>query len=190
MLLDLRYPGSHLLGADAGLALDALLAEANLAPGDVVYSGSGLIGYGELIIVKHDERWLSAYGHNRRRRVSEGDSVTAGQHIADMGRNDHNEQVLHFEIRSNGRPVNPLDHRMRMLAALECVDWVLPFEEDTPERLICEVLPDILVKGWDNDPDKIPGGDCVRQNGGEVRVLSYVAGVSTTEIIGTIRGQS
>ena len=61
---------------------------------------------------------------------------------------------------------------------------------DEPTRLICEILPDILVKGGDNDPDKIPGGDCVRENGGEVRVLSYVDGVSTTEIIGTIRDRS
>jgi len=94
------------------------------------------------------------------------------------------------KLKGEDRPVNPLEHRMRMLAALECVDWVLPFEEETPERLICEVLPDILVKGGDNDPDRIPGGDCVRENGGEVRVLSYVEGVSTTEIIGTIRGRS
>ena len=93
-------------------------------------------------------------------------------------------------LKGEDRPVNPLAHRMRMLAALECVDWVLPFEEETPTRLICEVLPDILVKGGDNDPDKIPGGDCVRENGGEVRVLSYVEGVSTTEIIGTIRGRT
>ena len=94
------------------------------------------------------------------------------------------------KLKGEDRPVNPLEHRMRMLAALECVDWVLPFEEETPTRLICEVLPDILVKGGDNDPDKIPGGDCVRENGGEVRVLSYVEGVSTTEIIGTIRGRT
>ncbi|UCB53868.1 MAG: bifunctional D-glycero-beta-D-manno-heptose-7-phosphate kinase/D-glycero-beta-D-manno-heptose 1-phosphate adenylyltransferase HldE [Thiotrichales bacterium] len=94
------------------------------------------------------------------------------------------------KLKGEDRPVNPLAHRMRMLAALECVDWVLPFEEDTPTRLICEVLPDILVKGGDNDPDKIPGGNCVREHGGEVRVLSYVEGVSTTEIIGTIRGRS
>ena len=94
------------------------------------------------------------------------------------------------KLKGEDRPVNPLQHRMRMLAALECVDWVLPFEEETPTRLICDVLPDILVKGGDNDPDTIPGGDCVRDNGGEVRVLSYVEGVSTTEIIGTIRGNS
>ena len=94
------------------------------------------------------------------------------------------------KLKGEDRPVNPVEHRMRMLAALECVDWVLPFEEETPTQLICQVLPDILVKGGDNDPDKIPGGDCVRENGGEVRVLSYVEGVSTTEIIGTIRGRS
>jgi len=79
------------------------------AAGTVVYSGDGLKGYGELIIVKHDDRWLSAYGHNRKRLVAEGEKVNAGQKIAEIGRNDRNEQVLHFEIRSNGRPVNPLD---------------------------------------------------------------------------------
>jgi len=85
------------------------------------------------------------------------------------------------------RPVNSMERRMRMLAALECVDWVVPFYEDTPTRQICRLLPDILVKGGDNDPDKIPGGDCVRQAGGEVKVLTYVDGVSTTGIISIIR---
>jgi D-beta-D-heptose 7-phosphate kinase/D-beta-D-heptose 1-phosphate adenosyltransferase len=90
-------------------------------------------------------------------------------------------------LKGADRPVNSVDFRMRMLAALECVDWVVSFEEDTPKRLICELLPDILVKGGDNDPDEIPGGDCVRAAGGEVKVLSYVDGVSTTQIIGAIR---
>jgi D-beta-D-heptose 7-phosphate kinase/D-beta-D-heptose 1-phosphate adenosyltransferase len=90
-------------------------------------------------------------------------------------------------LKGADRPVNPVEFRMRMLAALESVDWVVPFTEDEPTRLICEVKPDILVKGGDNDPDKIPGGDCVRKNGGRVEVLSYVNGVSTTEIIGSIR---
>lgn len=85
------------------------------------------------------------------------------------------------------RPVNSMERRMRMLSALECVDWVVPFYEDTPTRQICRLLPDILVKGGDNDPDKIPGGDCVRQAGGEVKVLTYVDGVSTTGIISIIR---
>ena len=90
-------------------------------------------------------------------------------------------------LKGEDRPVNTLDKRMRMLAALECVDWVVPFYEDTPTKLICDLAPDILVKGGDNDPDKIPGGDCVRKAGGEVKVLTYVEGVSTTGIISTIR---
>lgn len=85
------------------------------------------------------------------------------------------------------RPVNPVENRMRMLAALRCVDWVVPFTEDEPTRLICDLAPDILVKGGDNDVDKIPGGDCVREAGGQVMVLSYVDGISTTKIIESIK---
>lgn len=77
------------------------------ADGVVVYSGAGLVGYGELIIVKHNEQWLSAYGHNRKRLVNEGQSVKAGQQIAEMGRTGANRDMLHFEIRYNGKPVDP-----------------------------------------------------------------------------------
>jgi lipoprotein NlpD len=77
------------------------------AAGTVVYSGNGLIGYGELIIIKHSEVMLSAYAHNRVRLVSEGTSVKQGQKIAELGRNDKNEPILHFEIRVSGRPVDP-----------------------------------------------------------------------------------
>ena len=90
-------------------------------------------------------------------------------------------------LKGPDRPVNTLAKRMHMLAALEFVDWVVPFFEDTPTRLICKLTPQILVKGGDNEPDKIPGGQCVREAGGEVKVLTYVEGVSTTGIIGTIR---
>lgn len=83
------------------------------APGYVVYSGSGLIGYGELIIIKHNERLLSAYAHNRTRLVEEGVTVEGGQKIAEMGRNDRNEVLLHFEIRTDGRPVNPMQYLPR-----------------------------------------------------------------------------
>ncbi|WP_058569626.1 peptidoglycan DD-metalloendopeptidase family protein [Xylella fastidiosa] len=72
------------------------------ANGTVVYSGSALIGYGELIIIKHNEQWISAYGHNRKRLVNEGQTVKANQPIAEMGR------MLYFEIRYNGKPVDPL----------------------------------------------------------------------------------
>jgi lipoprotein NlpD len=83
------------------------------AGGEVVYSGSGLIGYGELVIVKHDERMLSAYAHNRRRLVAEGEHVRGGQQIAELGRNESNQPVLHFEIRRDGQPVNPLNYLPR-----------------------------------------------------------------------------
>jgi lipoprotein NlpD len=77
------------------------------ADGVVVYSGSGLVGYGELIIVKHNDAWLSAYGHNRARLVNEGQRVTAGQQIAEMGHSGAASDMLHFEIRYNGKPVDP-----------------------------------------------------------------------------------
>jgi lipoprotein NlpD len=78
------------------------------ADGVVVYSGSGLIGYGELIIIKHSDEWLSAYGHNRKRLAEEGARVTGGQQIAEMGRSGASRDMLHFEIRRNGRPVDPV----------------------------------------------------------------------------------
>ena len=78
------------------------------ADGTVVYSGAGLIGYGELIIVKHNNEWISAYAHNAKRLVAEGAKVKAGQHIADMGDTGSVDVMLHFEIRRNGKPVDPL----------------------------------------------------------------------------------
>lgn len=78
------------------------------ATGEVVYSGSGLIGYGQLIIIKHSERMLSAYAHNRKRLVAEGQAVSAGEKIAEMGRDDRNRAMLHFEIRTDGTPQDPL----------------------------------------------------------------------------------
>jgi lipoprotein NlpD len=91
----------------AGNAGQAVLAAAD---GTVVYSGAGLVGYGELIIVKHNENWLSAYGHNRTRMVNEGQIVKAGQQIAEIGHSGASRDMLHFEIRFNGKPVNPQDY--------------------------------------------------------------------------------
>ncbi|RMG38247.1 MAG: LysM peptidoglycan-binding domain-containing protein, partial [Gammaproteobacteria bacterium] len=76
--------------------------------GKVVYSGSGLIGYGRLIIIKHNDKYLSAYGHNRRLLVTQGQSVTRGQEIAEMGKSNDGRALLHFEIRRDGKPVNPM----------------------------------------------------------------------------------
>lgn len=91
----------------AGKAGDPVRAAA---AGEVVYSGNGLIGYGELIIVKHNSSFLSAYAHNRKRLVKEGEHVIAGQQIAQMGSTASSRDELHFEIRKNGKPVNPLDY--------------------------------------------------------------------------------
>ncbi len=78
------------------------------AGGRVVYSGSGLIGYGKLIIIKHNKSHLSAYAYNNRLLVKEGDTVSGGQRIAEMGQTGAKQVKLHFEIRRDGKPVNPL----------------------------------------------------------------------------------
>ena len=88
------------------------------------------------------------------------------------------------------RPINPLEQRMAVLAGLGCVDWVVPFTEDTPERLICKLLPNLLVKGGDYRPEDIAGGTCVQENGGEVIVLDFEEGVSTTRIVEAIRNST
>jgi lipoprotein NlpD len=77
------------------------------AAGRVVYSGGGLIGYGQLIIVKHNDTYLSAYGYNASLLVKEGEKINKGQRIATMGEGPGQEPRLHFEIRRNGKPVNP-----------------------------------------------------------------------------------
>jgi lipoprotein NlpD len=84
------------------------------AAGKVVYVGSGLVGYGRLIIVKHNESLLSAYGHNSKLLVAEGDHVTAGQMIAKMGSSGSNRTALYFEIRKDGKPVNPMQYLPRI----------------------------------------------------------------------------
>jgi len=97
-------PGSGtgvLIGGQAGQPVRAA------ATGRVVYSGGGLGGYGQLIIVKHNDTYLSAYGHNSSLLVSEGERVNQGQRIATMGEGPGREPRLHFEIRRNGKPVNP-----------------------------------------------------------------------------------
>ncbi len=79
-----------------------------VAEGKVVYSGTGLTGYGNLIIVKHDNTYLSAYAYNSNRLVQEGVQVKKGTHIANMGSGKNNVPMLHFQIRKNGKPVDPL----------------------------------------------------------------------------------
>ena len=94
------------------------------------------------------------------------------------------------ELKGSERPVNLLEQRMRLLAALECVDWVIPFSEETPERLYCRVLPDVIVKGGDYRPKDVVGGDCVKARGGDVEIIKFVEGHSTTNIINKIKSLS
>jgi D-beta-D-heptose 7-phosphate kinase/D-beta-D-heptose 1-phosphate adenosyltransferase len=90
-------------------------------------------------------------------------------------------------LKGTRRPVNSLDDRMAVLAGLASVDWVVPFGEDTPAELIAAVLPDVLVKGGDYRVEQIAGGDTVLKNGGEVRVLGFKPGRSTTALIDVLR---
>ena len=80
------------------------------AKGKVVYAGTGLRGYGLLIIIKHDETFLTAYAHNRAVKINEGDTVESGQIIAEMGQSGTDSVRLHFEIRRDGQPVDPLEY--------------------------------------------------------------------------------
>lgn len=97
-----------------------------------------------------------------------------------------NDDTSVSRLKGNNRPINPLEKRMAVLAGLASVDWVVPFSEDTPERIICKVLPDVLVKGGDYRPEQIAGGDCVTANGGEVKILGFVEGLSTSNLINKI----
>jgi lipoprotein NlpD len=83
------------------------------ASGKVVYAGSGLVGYGRLIIVKHNDNLLSAYGHNSKLLVAEGDFVKSGDMIAKMGNSGADRTALYFEIRKDGKPVNPMNYLPR-----------------------------------------------------------------------------
>lgn len=99
---------SNLKGVDiSGKMGQPVLASA---PGKVVYSGSGLRGYGKLVIIKHNKTYLSAYAHNSQILVKEGQSVLKGQRIAEMGNSDADQVKLHFEIRRLGKPADPLKH--------------------------------------------------------------------------------
>lgn len=92
------------------------------------------------------------------------------------------------QLKGETRPVNGLEQRMILLAALGCVDWVVPFVEETPDRLYSKVLPTILVKGGDYTPEEVVGGEDVIANGGEVVILDFLDGLSTSNIIKKIQG--
>jgi lipoprotein NlpD len=92
------------IGGQPGQTINAAAA------GRVVYAGSGLIGYGQLVIIKHNETYLTAYGHNSRLLVTQGQEVERGQKIAEMGLGPGRQPQLHFEIRRNGVPIDPMPY--------------------------------------------------------------------------------
>lgn len=108
--------GGHVIGTitqpsgGLGLRIDGELSQPVFAAADgrIVYTGSGLLGYGQLIIITHERGWLSAYGHNALVHVREGETVRAGQVIAAMGLGPGQKAMLYFEIRLDGRPLDPL----------------------------------------------------------------------------------
>lgn len=103
-----RFGSREGIGSGIGIAGTSGQPVVASADGRVVYAGTGLIGYGQLVIIKHNETYLSAYGHTEQVRVSQGDDVKRGQQIAQMGYGPQRQPLLHFEIRKNGVPVDPL----------------------------------------------------------------------------------
>jgi lipoprotein NlpD len=103
-----RFGTSGTLSSGIGIAASTGAEIRAAAAGVVVYAGSGLRDYGQLVIIEHNANWLSAYGHNRRLLVAEGESVAQGQRIAEMGPGPGGSPRLHFEIRRNGDPVDPV----------------------------------------------------------------------------------
>jgi len=95
-----------------------------------------------------------------------------------------------FRLKGKNRPVNCLEHRLTVLDALETVNWVISFSEDTPERLINEIPPDVLVKGGDYKPDEVAGAEIVKQNGGEVKIIPFIEDCSTSQIINKLSSDS
>jgi D-beta-D-heptose 7-phosphate kinase/D-beta-D-heptose 1-phosphate adenosyltransferase len=106
-----------------------------------------------------------------------------GEHLV-VGVNDDASVT---RLKGDARPLAPLEDRMAVLAALECVDLVTPFSEDTPEALIRVLRPDVLVKGADYSPDDIAGGDFVRSYGGRVETVALTPGRSTSALVEKIR---
>ena len=98
-----------------------------------------------------------------------------------------NDDASVRRLKGENRPINSLMQRMAVLSGLESVDWVVPFSEDTPERLICRVQPDALVKGGDYQPDEVAGAACVKRSGGDVVIKEFIDGVSTSAIIDAIQ---
>lgn len=111
------------------------------------------------------------------------EAAKLGERLIVAVNSDESVQIL----KGPTRPIVNLEGRMELLSALNCVDWVIPFNEETPERLICKLKPDVLVKGGDYRPEDIAGSKCVWESGGQVEVLSFWEGFSTSSMVNKIQ---
>lgn len=168
------------------------LAELRRAINEDTASGKGVVTEEQLAIIVEDAK---AHGENIIMTNGCFDILHAG-HIAYLQQAKSlgdrlivavNDDASVTRLKGANRPINNLQQRMAVLAGLGAVDWVVPFSEDTPERLISRLLPHVLVKGGDYHPDEIAGGSSVKANGGEVRVLNFEQGCSTSEVIEKIK---
>jgi len=168
---------------------------ATVTPGEISMSlhqrgqgGRGLVGLDELKLMVAESR-----DRGERVIMTNGcfDVLHAG-HVAYLEEAKNlgdrlivavNDDASVRRLKGESRPINELEDRLLVLAGLAAVDWVVPFSNDTPAELIAEVLPDVLVKGGDYKPDDIAGAKDVLQNGGEVRVLAFRDGHSSSRII-------
>lgn len=199
-------------GVAAGMDLAEATALSNLAAGIVVGKlGTATVTPAELHIAMHDETQLARGVLDEttllqaiKQARARGEKIVMTNGCFDILHPGHvsylqkarrlgdrliiavNDDASVKRLKGEERPINTLDRRMAVLAALECVDWVVAFSEDTPERLICSLLPDVLVKGGDYRPEEVAGGPCVIDSGGEVAILDYIEGHSTTDIIKSI----
>jgi len=205
------------LGLAAGLPLPEAMGLANVAAGIVVGKlGTSTVSPTELARALHGARDATGFGvvsedelaclmanakaNGERVVMTNGcfdllhvGHVTYLQQARDLGERlvvAVNSDASVKRLKGETRPINNLDARMAVLAALACVDWVVAFDEDTPERLYCRVLPDVIVKGGDYTPEQVAGGDCVLKAGGSVQILPFVDGHSTTLMLQKAQGDA
>ncbi|MDD2658525.1 MAG: bifunctional D-glycero-beta-D-manno-heptose-7-phosphate kinase/D-glycero-beta-D-manno-heptose 1-phosphate adenylyltransferase HldE [Methylococcales bacterium] len=202
------------LGVSLGMSLFESMYLANLAGGIVVGKlGTSTVSLQELTRAMHGDRdslygivsedelvklFARAKANDEKIIMTNGcfDLLHAG-HVAYLEQakalGDRlcvavNSDASVKQLKGESRPINGLQERMTVLAALACVDWVVAFTEETPERLYCSLLPDVIVKGGDYSQDQVAGGDCVVKAGGEVKILQFVDGQSTTSMINKAKG--
>lgn len=198
----------------AGIALPEAVALSNLAAGVVVGKlGTATVTFSELVSALKFEGRSSSGAHCDEDELAalisaakaKGEKVVMTNGCFDIlhpGHIDYLEQARGLgdrlvvavnddacvrRLKGASRPVNPLSTRLRMLLALSCVDWVIVFSEDTPEHLYSRLLPDVLVKGGDYTEDQVAGAASVKAAGGQVQILDFLLGHSTSALIAKIK---